>query len=100
VATELALDNVEIFLGKAERTKGKFDVVTARAVASLPSLFKLASHLTHSGTKWVLPKGQKAQSELDEARRTWQGRFELVRSLTNPDASIVIAEGVQPRGKR
>lgn len=100
VISELGLRHATVFHGKAERCAGKFDIVTARAVASLPSLFALASHLTHSGTKWVLPKGQKAKSELDEAKRTWQGRFELVPSMTSPNASIVIAEGVQPRGKR
>lgn len=100
VVRELHLDHVGVIHGKAERSVGAFDIVTARAVASLPSLFRLAAHLTHRGTKWVLPKGQKAKSELDEAKRTWQGRFELVPSMTSPDASIVICEGVQPRGKR
>lgn len=100
VIDELALDHVSVFQGKAERCVGQFDIVTARAVSALPSLFRLASHLTHSGTKWVLPKGQRAKSELDEAKRSWQGSFELVPSVTSPDASIVIAEGVRPRGKR
>lgn len=100
VVRKLELVNCAVVLGKAEQLGGKFDIITARAVASLAQLFGLASHLAHSGTKWVLPKGQKAKSELDEAKRSWQGRFELVTSLTSPDASIVIAEGVQPRGKR
>jgi 16S rRNA (guanine527-N7)-methyltransferase len=100
VKTELSLDNVRIVFGKAEQLAGTFDIITARAVAALPSLLAMTTHLAHYGTKWVLPKGQKAKSELDEARRSWQGRFELMPSLTSPDASIVIAEGVQPRGKR
>lgn len=96
----LGLPNATPFFGKVEQLTGTFDLITARAVASLPDLFAMASHLAHSGTKWVLPKGVRAKSELDDAERTWQGRFELVPSLTSPDASIVIAEGVQPRGKR
>lgn len=100
VVRELGLLNVSIFPGRAEQARGQFDLITARAVAALPALFGMASHLAHSETKWVLPKGQKAKSELDDARRTWQGRFKLVPSLTSPDASIVIAEGVQPRGKK
>lgn len=100
VVEALDLQSVSIFHGKAERCEGAFDVITARAVAALPKLFGLASHLAHNGTKWVLPKGQNAISELDDARRTWQGVFELVPSMTSPDASIVIAQGVKPRGKR
>lgn len=100
VRSDLGLANVETVLGRVEQLHSRFDVITARAVAALSDLFGMASHLAHSGTKWVLPKGAKAKSELDEAERTWQGRFELVPSLTSPDASIVIAEGVQPRGKK
>lgn len=100
VVDELDLAGARARHGKVERVAGKFDIITARAVASLPNLFTMASHLAHSGTKWVLPKGQKAKSELDDARRTWQGDFELVPSMTNPDASIVVAKGVQSRGKR
>ena len=96
----LALDRVYVAECKAERLEGKFDFVTARAVARLDKLFGMACHLAHSETKWLLPKGEKAQSELDEARGTWQGEFRLVPSRTHPASAIVIAEHVQRRGKR
>jgi len=60
----------------------------------------MACHLAHSETKWVLPKGEKARSELDEARATWQGSYRLVSSWTHAASAIVIAEHVQRRGKR
>lgn len=85
---------------KAERLEGKFDLITARAVAQLDKLFGMACHLAHSETKWVLPKGERAQSELDEAKKAWQGSFRLVPSLTHPASSIVVADHVQRRGKR
>ena len=97
---ELGLDDVEVAECKVERLTGQFDLITARAVASLPKLFGMACHLAHSETKWVLPKGERVQSELDEAQRTWQGDFRLVPSLTHPASAIVIAEHVQRRGKR
>jgi hypothetical protein len=57
----------------------------------------MACHLAHSG-QWVLPKGEGAQSELDEALKAWQGRFRLV---SEPDActaaAIVIADHVERR---
>lgn len=96
---ELEMTGVEVAASKVERVGGKFDIITARAVAKLDRLFAMAGHLAHDGTKWVLPKGQSVKSELDEARRTWQGDFRLVPSRTHPDAAIVVAEHVRRRGK-
>ena len=97
---DLGLDQVTVAECKVERLEGKFDFITARAVARLDKLFSMACHLAHSETKWILPKGEKAQSELEEARGTWQGRFRLVPSRTHATSAIVIADHVQWRGKR
>ena len=97
---QLCLADVTVADAKVERLTGKFDLITARAVASLDKLFGMACHLAHSETKWVLPKGERAQSELDEARKAWQGDFRLVPSRTHPSSAIVVAEHVQRRGKR
>ena len=100
VIANLGLDQVSVAECKVERLEGKFDYITARAVARLDKFFGMACHLAHSETKWILPKGEKAQSELDEARVTWQGRFRLVPSRTHPTSAIVLAEHVKRRGKR
>lgn len=102
VATAQSLDlhNVFVHCAKAERVVGAFDNITARAVASLDKLLGITRHLAHNETKWLLPKGQMAQSELEEARGNWQGEFSLVESATNPDASIIVASHVRPRGKK
>lgn len=97
---ELDLADVEIAECKVERLAGQFDLITARAVARLDKLLGMACHLAHSETKWVLPKGESAQSELDEALKTWQGSFRLVPSRTHPASAIIVAEQVQRRGKR
>ena len=97
---DLALVDAKVAECKVERMTGKFDFITARAVARLDKLFGMACHLAHSETKWILPKGESAQSELDEARQTWQGSFRLVPSRTHPASAIVVAEHVQRRGKR
>lgn len=99
VVAELDLAQVHVVEAKAERISGKFDFITARAVARLDKLFGMAWHLAHSETKWVLPKGESVKSELDEARATWQGSFRLVPSRTHPAAAIVVAEHVERRGK-
>ena len=97
---ELDLRQVDVAECKVERLAGRYDWITARAVAKLDRLFAMACHLAHSETKWVLPKGERAQSELDEAREAWQGSFRLVPSRTHPASAIVVAEHVQRRGKR
>jgi 16S rRNA (guanine527-N7)-methyltransferase len=97
---ELQLREVSVAECKVEQLQGSYDFITARAVARLDKLFSMACHLAHSETKWILPKGEKAHSELDEVRGTWQGSFRLVPSRTHPASAIVIAEHVQRRGKR
>jgi 16S rRNA (guanine527-N7)-methyltransferase len=96
----LGLGEVMVQEMKVERVHGKFDFITARAVARLDRLFGMACHLAHAETKWILPKGESVKSELDEARATWQGEFRLVPSRTHPAAAIVVAEHVQRRGKQ
>ncbi|HXG82021.1 MAG TPA: 16S rRNA (guanine(527)-N(7))-methyltransferase RsmG [Sphingomicrobium sp.] len=93
-------ERVAVYATKVERINGRFDVITARAVASLDALLRISRHLSTDKTRWVFPKGKTVQSELDEARRTWQGSFRLEPSLTDPDAAIIIAEHVKRRGKR
>ena len=99
VVDSLGLRRVTVEARKVEKVTGKFDFITARAVANLSKLFEISAHLSHGGTRWLLPKGESANSELDEARRKWQGNFRLVPSQTHPHAAIVVAEGVKPRGK-
>jgi 16S rRNA (guanine527-N7)-methyltransferase len=96
VAESLDLD-VPVVCGKAERVEGKFDVITARAVANLAKLLEISHHLSTGKTVWALPKGRSGKSELAEARRTWQGRFHVERSVTDADSFIVVATGVRAR---
>jgi len=98
VVSELGLP-AEVRQAKAERITGSFDVITGRAVASLSRFLSMCDHLSTKKTVWVLPKGRSAQSELVEARRTWQGNFRVEPSVTDDDAKIVVATEVRA-GKR
>ena len=95
--TALGVANVRIVQGKTDRLTEPFDTITARAVAAAEQLFALATHLTHAGTRFVLPKGRSAQSELARANQAWQGDFRLERSLTDDAAAILIADRVKRR---
>lgn len=99
-AGELGLaDRVRVAAVKAERMTGRFEVITARAVARLDSLLRISQHLSTDKSVWVLPKGKSAQSELDEARHSWQGEFRLEPSLTSGEAAILVASRVRRKGR-
>lgn len=95
---ELGLSNrVRVAMTRAERVRGHFDVITARAVASLSRLLEISHHLSTQNTLWLLPKGQSAQSELADAERAWQGVFHVEQSVTDADSQIVVGTGVRAR---
>ena len=86
-----------VICAKAERVEGSFDVITARAVASLTRTLKISSHLSTGKTTWALPKGRSAPAELAEARQSWQGDFQLEPSVTDAESFIVVATGVRAK---
>jgi len=89
--------NAAVFAGKAERAEGKYDVITARAVARLGETLRISQHLSTIKTVWALPKGRSAEAELAEARRAWQGMFHVEQSVTDADSRIVVATGVRAK---
>ena len=89
--------NASVFVGKAERAEGNYDVITARAVAPLTQLLKISAHLSTRKSLWVLPKGRSAIEELAEAQRAWQGEFHVEQSVTDADSNIVVVTGVRAR---
>lgn len=82
VRQQLALDNVQVLAGRAETLAAAgtgllregFDIVTARALARLPTLLELTAPFArapggeHPGGILVLAKGEQANQELREAR--------------------------------
>lgn len=95
VVVELGL-NATVIQSKIETVQQPpVDIITARAVASIDRLFRMALHLSHKETIWVLPKGRRAHLELEEAKKTWQGEFRLEPSRTDPDAQILVATKVR-----
>ena len=89
-----------IFCAKIERLeRAAFDVVSARAFAPLGRLFDLGARFSTTKTRWILPKGRNAQSELEAVESLWQGEFRLEPSLTDDDARIIVADRVRHRAK-
>ena len=71
----LELEHVSTLHGRAEeighdpRWRNQFDIVTARAVATLPALLELGLPLVRTGGHLVLPKGTGIEDELQQAER-------------------------------
>lgn len=86
-----------VICAKVEKVVGRYEVITARAVAAIPRLFEISQHLSTGKTVWVLPKGRVAASELAEAQRTWQGAFHVEQSVTDPESYIVVGTGVRAK---
>jgi 16S rRNA (guanine527-N7)-methyltransferase len=89
--------NATVVAAKAERVGGKYDVVTARAVAKLTRLLEISAHLSTTNTIWALPKGRGAAAELAEAQQAWQGVFHVEPSVTDAESYIVVATEVRAR---
>jgi 16S rRNA (guanine527-N7)-methyltransferase len=77
--------------------RAKFDIITARALANLAQLFDWALPYAGSGTRWLLPKGVRVHEELEFAERRFAFDHQLVASLTDAEARIVVASGVKRR---
>ncbi|WP_372918821.1 16S rRNA (guanine(527)-N(7))-methyltransferase RsmG [Sandarakinorhabdus sp.] len=75
----------------------KFDIITARATASVEILFDWSLRFANASTRWILPKGARVQEELASAAQWFQFEHELIPSRTDPDARIVVAKGVKRR---
>lgn len=65
-------------------------VVTARALAALPALLKLASPWLTKGAKGLFHKGRDYRQEVEESADMW--RFDLVEHPSKIDANGVILE--------
>lgn len=70
------------------------DVISARALAALPTLIGFAQpHLAASGIG-LFPKGRQAASEIEAARREWRFDLTAIPSRTDPDGTIICLKGL------
>jgi len=91
---------VEVLHARAERVPPRpFDVISARAFAPLGRLLQLGTGFSTDKSVWLLPKGRNAETELEALDPSWQGSFRLEPSVTDPEAQIIVAEGVRRAGK-
>ena len=89
-------DRVEVVATKVEHMPARiFDVITARAFATLSKTINATKAYATAGTCWLLPKGRSAADEIAEASAHWAAEFETFASRTASDASIVRVSRLQ-----
>jgi 16S rRNA (guanine527-N7)-methyltransferase len=77
-----------------------YEVISARAFAPLPKLFDLAERFATNNTLWLLPKGRNASHEWEDAQTVWDGNFQVMRSITDQEAGILVGNLSGSRGER
>jgi 16S rRNA (guanine527-N7)-methyltransferase len=84
---------VRIHAQRAENMpRMRVDVVTARAVASLPDLLDLAEPFLGPHSICLFLKGRGAQEELTLAAKTWKMKAHLVPSASDPGGALLVIE--------
>jgi 16S rRNA (guanine527-N7)-methyltransferase len=66
------------------------EVVTARALAPLNDLLRLANPLLKTGAVGIFPKGQDVVSELTEAAKYWRFTHQSIPSVTETRGRILV----------
>jgi 16S rRNA (guanine527-N7)-methyltransferase len=78
-----------VIWGRAEEQSITVDVVTARAVAPLDKLLGYAQPYFARGAQGLFLKGEKAEAELQEARKVWHIEGDLSVSRSDPRGRIL-----------
>ncbi len=78
-----------VIVGRAEEQQVTCDVVTARAVAPMDKLLGYAQPYFQRGAQGLFLKGERAESELIEARKSWHFEAELAPSQSDVRGRIV-----------
>ena len=81
--------SVSIECRRIEESTGQtYDIISARALASLPKLLEMALPYRHDKTICIFPKGAKADVEMKAAMKHWNITYDAVESVTDPSATI------------
>ena len=91
----LGLDHVRVVVSKVEAVSTTASVISARAVASVENLLLGALPCAKVDTRWLLPRGRFGTADLEQLRQRWAGVFHVEQSLTDPESSILVLDGVR-----
>lgn len=102
VVDELGLaDRVEVLRARAEDCDSTFDVVTARAVAKLPTLVGWTKNLFVPDGQLLALKGVSAADEVEKAQKVLRSSHLIAEVLVvraHPEAQVTYVVRVSPMG--
>jgi 16S rRNA (guanine527-N7)-methyltransferase len=75
------------------------EVVTARATSALPNLFDWSLRHGRDGTRFVFPKGRSWAEEVEAARARFQFEMQVIESMTDPEARILLFTGLKRKAR-
>ena len=81
--------DLDVVCKRAEDIDIKADIISARALASLSELLKLAEPLRSSGGVCLFLKGENVENELTEANHLWHIDHERHDSRADPRGTIL-----------
>lgn len=81
---------------RIEKTKGQdADILSARALADLSTLFTFADHhLAPNGTA-LFSKGASWEKEVEMARESWSFNLDVITSKTDPNSVVLKVKDIQ-----
>lgn len=97
---EITNTNVKILNIRVEEIKGRFDVITARAMTALIDLLKYAHPLLATKGICIFPKGRNASEEIKLAKTKWNFDYKSVSSQTSDDGEILIISNLTKKGRK
>ncbi|WP_174280536.1 16S rRNA (guanine(527)-N(7))-methyltransferase RsmG [Sphingomonas bacterium] len=93
----LEVPHVGVRACRVELLREPVAVISARAVASVATLFADARHVATRDTLWLLPRGRDTMAQIAEAEQHWCGVFHVKQSVTAADSAILVATQVRAR---
>jgi 16S rRNA (guanine527-N7)-methyltransferase len=70
------------------------DILLARALAPFPKLFDLVQGFWHPGLTGLFLKGRALQAEIDSCAGGWRFAYDLVPSVTDSAASVLVVRSL------
>ena len=79
IIKELNLNNIEAVHARGEEYKGKFDLVTSRAVANIEKLVKYTMHLVSPSGIFVAMKGDIDNELIEDIKRKLSKKYKITK---------------------
>jgi 16S rRNA (guanine527-N7)-methyltransferase len=93
--------NVVIRRERVEQIRDlKVDIITARAMKTLPELLVYANHLINKDTICIFPKGQAAVEELTQAKKYWTFQEEINPSCSDDSGNVLVIRSLRYKSRR